>query len=460
MLAASVPRLAANAVLLTGFAALAWWHLGLFPAGMHEDDAFFYLQIARNLVETGRVSFDGLNATNGVHPLWTAVLAAGTAAFSTLGLPMEVSLIAAAALPLLGFAAFCPAPVFAALLIACYLMGFGMEGVLGALLFVALAGTADRGWRVALAMVALLLVLCRIDFALVLALIGAWFAATRPRLLMPLLVGSVLGIFANLGANWLMAGEVLSVSATHKAGAAFAQAGWDLVRFNYASPGNLVRLLLYLGALATLVLSERSRGHALTAPWLHLSLAAFLAFHSTVSVLRDWYFAAPALTALAACAYAGPPTRSARRLALPCLLLPLLAIGWQMIRHAEDAAQYHAFLASIPREGPPLFAYDGSGHIAFQLHPRPVINGDGLVNTPEFARRSDDAEWLEDWLTRHEVVGFFTNRGLPQCLTPRLCCPAGSVVPSHQWETGHPLLADRLWMFPGRTICPLRPVVE
>jgi hypothetical protein len=40
------------------------------------DDAFYYLQIARNLAATGRSTADGLSATNGYHPLWLAVLTA------------------------------------------------------------------------------------------------------------------------------------------------------------------------------------------------------------------------------------------------------------------------------------------------------------------------------------------------------------------------------------------------
>jgi hypothetical protein len=41
------------------------WLLGIVP-----DDAFYYLKVARNLVEAGRSSFDGVHPTNGYHPLW------------------------------------------------------------------------------------------------------------------------------------------------------------------------------------------------------------------------------------------------------------------------------------------------------------------------------------------------------------------------------------------------------
>jgi hypothetical protein len=39
-------------------------------------DAFYYLQVARQWGEHGRVSFDGERSTNGFHPLWQATLAA------------------------------------------------------------------------------------------------------------------------------------------------------------------------------------------------------------------------------------------------------------------------------------------------------------------------------------------------------------------------------------------------
>ena len=38
------------------------------------DDSFYYLQIARNLVASGRSTFDGSSLTNGYHPLWMVVL--------------------------------------------------------------------------------------------------------------------------------------------------------------------------------------------------------------------------------------------------------------------------------------------------------------------------------------------------------------------------------------------------
>lgn len=45
----------------------------LLDQGLVQDDAFYYYVIARNIVEHGHSSFDGINLTNGYHPLWQAI---------------------------------------------------------------------------------------------------------------------------------------------------------------------------------------------------------------------------------------------------------------------------------------------------------------------------------------------------------------------------------------------------
>jgi hypothetical protein len=55
--------------LLLAWAPVAWLLETILP-----DDAFYYFTIARNISRGGAPSFDGVNLTNGFHPLWTAVL--------------------------------------------------------------------------------------------------------------------------------------------------------------------------------------------------------------------------------------------------------------------------------------------------------------------------------------------------------------------------------------------------
>jgi hypothetical protein len=39
-----------------------------------DDDGYYFFKIARNIVETGRLTFDGKSITNGFHPSWLIVL--------------------------------------------------------------------------------------------------------------------------------------------------------------------------------------------------------------------------------------------------------------------------------------------------------------------------------------------------------------------------------------------------
>lgn len=45
----------------------------LLDQGLVQDDAFYYYEIARNILANSIPSFDGINATNGFHPLWQMV---------------------------------------------------------------------------------------------------------------------------------------------------------------------------------------------------------------------------------------------------------------------------------------------------------------------------------------------------------------------------------------------------
>ena len=67
-------------------AALPFVWVGLFAGDdflirFFPDDAFYYLETAWNFTHIGRVSFDGVNSTNGFHPLFFLVSALGTLLF-------------------------------------------------------------------------------------------------------------------------------------------------------------------------------------------------------------------------------------------------------------------------------------------------------------------------------------------------------------------------------------------
>ncbi len=66
------------------------------------DDSFYYFQIARNIVEGNGSTFDGMNPTNGYHPLWLLTLLPIFSGFSTGAVmdlaPIHVALVTSAVL--------------------------------------------------------------------------------------------------------------------------------------------------------------------------------------------------------------------------------------------------------------------------------------------------------------------------------------------------------------------------
>src|SRR5574338_86924 len=49
------------------------WREG--PFALTFDDAYYYLEIARRFADGGGSTFDGINTTNGYHPLWMLICA-------------------------------------------------------------------------------------------------------------------------------------------------------------------------------------------------------------------------------------------------------------------------------------------------------------------------------------------------------------------------------------------------
>ncbi|MBC8203882.1 hypothetical protein ISS30_04255 [bacterium] len=45
-----------------------------YAIGDFKDDAYYYFKIAQNIVESGISTFDGINVTNGYHPLWMLMI--------------------------------------------------------------------------------------------------------------------------------------------------------------------------------------------------------------------------------------------------------------------------------------------------------------------------------------------------------------------------------------------------
>lgn len=75
---------ATSALLLLNFVSSFVLDHGPFAyAASFEDDFFYYVVIAQNIVDTGRSTFDGVTLSNGYHPLWMACLVGLAEVFGT-----------------------------------------------------------------------------------------------------------------------------------------------------------------------------------------------------------------------------------------------------------------------------------------------------------------------------------------------------------------------------------------
>ena len=68
------------------------------------DDAYYYFKVAQNITEGHGSSFDGINATNGYHPLWMAIcIPIFSLARFDLILPLRILLVVMAAMGTFGY---------------------------------------------------------------------------------------------------------------------------------------------------------------------------------------------------------------------------------------------------------------------------------------------------------------------------------------------------------------------
>jgi hypothetical protein len=210
--------------------------------GLLEDDYFYYALVADNLVDAGRLSYDGTTLTNGFHPLWFAVVALLRALFGPFGPAYYVALATVFVLALIAtyelgrtFArALGASPTVSSVAAAVYsfstaqLLSDGMECVLAVpLLLWLLIELARRdpltpGRAVKLGLVSSLAILARLDIALLVPLfVLGYIVLVRPavasfaRSAAAFCAGGLL-IPLYVAANIVLVGSPLPVSALAK----------------------------------------------------------------------------------------------------------------------------------------------------------------------------------------------------------------------------------------------------
>jgi hypothetical protein len=429
--------------IVAAYAAVAVSLAALLPLGwlarLFQDDAFFYLAIARNFAAGRGSSFDGFHLTNGYHPLWMFVLSA----FHHLvplrgGLGLRGVLLLDAGLFVLAMvlmggvlarAGLSAAVQRCAVVVAVATLGFanfGLEAFVWLAAFWSFAAVVwrliDRPANAGMYLLAALAVvgcyLGRSDSALFIAAIGGYLtlvliarewegglALALGFIWAPLVWTAV----AHAAVNRAYFGSAQTISSALKVGKlslAFAMLRADDGRTLQTTLHRGV-FLAVLGAslLAIALLVGRDWRDATRNHWRRLLVAAnvYVLLFCAAALLtlteppRTWYYTVPfsilAVSALSIFEWRlewrprEPPASRPLWLYLGTAAVSVLALAslGAQVRLSPRANSLAAAAWLRGNAAPDTIAYvtDGSGIISY-FSERPVIDGDGLVNTFHF----------------------------------------------------------------------------
>jgi hypothetical protein len=447
--------------IIAAYAAAAVALAALLPlkllARLFQDDAFFYLSIARNFAAGKGSSFDGLHLTNGYHPLWMLLLslfhhlvplrgevglrgvilldaALFVVALSTMGtLLARVGLSAVAqrcatavAVATVGFA------------------NFGLEAFVWLAAFWCFAAVV---WRIvdrpagagSYLCAALSVVACylgRSDSVLFIAAMGGYLtvvlvARERERgaglALASIWAPLVWVAVAQAALNRAYFGSAHTISSALKVGR--ASLAFEMLR---ADDGRALQTILHRGVflavsgaavLAIVLLVGSDWRDAARNHWRRLLVAAnvYVCLFCAAALLtlteppRTWYYT----VAFSVLTVSGLSILEWRRAATPrswplyagAALVGLLALGslaaQVRLSPRENSLAVSAWLQSHAAPDTISYVTDGSGIISY-FSERPVIDGDGLVNTFHF-KDCVERRQLDDYLRENDVAIVIAN---------------------------------------------------
>jgi hypothetical protein len=427
---------------------------------LFHDDSFFYMVIARNHAAGLGYSFDGLNMTNGFHPLWLWTLSSLGSLIALTGdqgirvvVALQTILSLSAALMyvrLLGryaVSSLIQGLFFLAYLFLCTLADIGQESALYSFLVALIISILFDGRKsgeakasflqcLALMLLAMLTVLARLDCVFLLGGIAlALILVRRKAEAFVLLLGMTMGLAGVFGFNYLVFGHGYSISS-------WLKSGFDLNKaLQILIPGLLVRVglvyLLLAGALWQLKRVDAFNGLRSNLSKVSfatlVTLCVFLAFSAyfavlflEVSALGSWYFNQALglslfLYALSYQDHRELLLRNAQKPVHFISFLPLvfaLVIGaalfsskWMWARSSDATLEMGQWLAANTQPSDVIFQRDGAGAVSYFAQ-RPIINGDGLVNNMQYQvmlRSGRLCDYLKDQQVQYLVSNTFVN---------------------------------------------------
>lgn len=437
---------------------MALWLPGWKIIPFFYDDSFFYIKTAQYLAQGYGPTFDGLNQTNGWHPLWLLILAIMARIHPFHGVNGLRPLLILHALLVGGAGVLMTASLkrvslgararLLALLFFLGVVGFSDYGLETPLLLLCSWGliycvsrllrreehTPSSGLLIGTGVCSALTCLARTDasllvFCLTVPVISELTRTGRERrrALLPLMVilaPALLALFAFALYNRVYFGHAATISSALKVGWPGLLAGGVL----RAMPGSAkIRLLfpIIVALPGTAWLVRRWKGRCLETKQvagefvLLLSLSAYLLIHATILLLLAnglgaWYFTldwtiaiAVALAILARSVPDRLPLgpQILHRLYGGLLVFLLTGLGLYAASHLRqagptttEALAVSAWLRANTDKNAVIYQVDWSGTVGY-FSARHVIDGDGLVNNWEYQnylKRKQFGEYLRD----------------------------------------------------------------
>lgn len=408
-----------------------------FPSVFLADDAYFYLEIARNFSSLGFPTFDGINATNGFHPLNMFFL---SSVFYLLGLGDVsdvyslgvLSTVYGLIVAVISWALSSQPYVFIAIFLTSIVGTFFMEPWIAFLPFVFLklnkVVVQDVG-HLSLALVSLFLVMARIDYVIVSVVCILYLSSIGEfRKSITVFVSALIGIIFTLAINDHFGGNIFSVSSMVKQGWVLHGGLLGHLKQNLSSELNVFK---YCIVVALLILQSKKivmgirQGKVFLIELFFTGGCLFLICHSFASHLRPWYFWLPIASGLSSLFRSrqleGVNSFSVR---LNNLIL-FLYIG--VVYLFLTYAQYHIY--RVPQKDTANFLkfaqqdclknkrsywqYDGSGYIGYWLD-CPVVNGDGLVNSLSYYKILSSPDLLHKYVIDNgfSIISNRSHRGI------------------------------------------------
>lgn len=377
-----------------------------YPSLVIEDDFFFYLKTASNLWDYGFVTFDGVNPTNGIHPLLFFFISIIYFLLDLIGIedPKLCFIIYSVVyLSCIYYACSYLLKRKEALLLFTSLILFSifMETVILGLLLCLFFIKPTR-------IVIFLIIFCRIDSIIILLPYLIYKLANNRKELLYFLFPFILGILATFFFNFLLDEIPISISSLSKMtwDASFA----DRIVYNFSSELFLGKLLfaviLFIYALKILLKENNKTGLLIL-----LGISSFVIIHLVFSIFRNWYLSPLIIFSLFVILNNLDAVKNIKISLvflvswLTLYLLMYLSHDFYFYKKDRQISQEFIFELKnyINKTG---YMIDLSGYPSYFSGVN-IINGDGLINSFEFYKFKKNN--LKDYFVKYGYPNFIVT---------------------------------------------------